>query len=66
MRGIHVQTLSEREGDRAIIKGRIRGRIVCLDGCMGESGNQFLDVSDALSAGDGRAEGIVIPNRMLE
>ena len=66
MGGIHVQTLSEREGDRVIIKSCIRGRIVCLDGCMSESGNQFLDVSDALSAGDRRAEGIVIPNRMFE
>ena len=57
MRSIHIQTLPEREGDRVIIKSRIRGRIVCLDGCMSESGNQFLDVSDALSAGNRRAEG---------
>jgi len=57
MRGIHVQALSEREGDRVVVESRICRRIVCLDGCMSEAGNEFLDISDALNAGNRRAEG---------
>ena len=57
VRGIHVQTLSEGEGDWVIIESRIPGRVVCRDGCVGESRNELLDVSNALDAGDRRAEG---------
>jgi len=66
VRGIHVQALSEREGDRVIVEGRIRRRIVGLDGCMSQSGNEFLNVSDALSTGNRRAKGGAIPNGILQ
>jgi len=57
VRGVHVQTLSEREGDWVVIESRIRRRVVCRDGCVGKSRNELLDVSDALDAGDRRTEG---------
>ena len=57
VRSVHVQTLTEWESGWIIIESRIRGRVMCFDGCVGESSNKFLDVSDALDAGDRRAKG---------
>ena len=52
MRGVDVEALSEREGNRIIIKGSIGWRIVGLNGCMSETRNEFLNITNALYAGN--------------
>ena len=61
MRGVDVEALSKREGDRIIIEGCISWRIVGLNGRMSETSNEFLNIPNALYAGNWWAKRRAIP-----
>ena len=58
---VEMQDIIKRP--RAIVsaQGRVRTRIVHLDQCVGESGNELLDVAHTLHASGGRAKDRVVP-----
>lgn len=61
MRRVHIQDVIERPNTVVSVQGRVGARVVNLDWSVGKSGNEFVDVTQALHAGDGRAKSGIIP-----
>lgn len=66
VRRVDVQALAERERLWAVVERRVRRRVVHGDRRVRQPRDELLDITDALHARDGRAEGGVVPEEQVE